>query len=49
MNFKPKKIKFINEDNLINGEKQLNMILTNKLVLKGCWNKIEKDEFRKER
>ena len=24
-----------------------NMILTNKIILKRCWNKVEKDEFRK--
>ena len=38
------KIKFTYEHNLIDDEELL--ILINKRLLKGCWNKTEKDEFR---
>ena len=41
------KIKFTYEDNLLDDEEIYKTILTNRVILKGCWNKIEKEEFRK--
>ncbi len=41
------KYKFTYEDNMLDDEEIYNLILSNKIILKGCWNKIEIDEYRK--